>query len=93
MISRIFYICEGYTLLQDEWHRHSDVSGYQIRYSTNKKFKKSVKIVKAGKNTTTKTIKKLKKRKRYYVQVRGYKKVRGKIVYGKWSGKRSVKTK
>lgn len=71
----------------------SDVSGYQIRYSTNKQFKKSVKIVKAGKNTTTKTIKKLKKRKRYYVQVRGYKKVRGKIVYGKWSGKRSVKTK
>ena len=27
----------------------SDVSGYQIRYSTNKQFNKSVKIVKAGK--------------------------------------------
>ena len=70
-----------------------DVSGYQIRYSTDRKLKKGVKIVKAGKYTTAKTIKKLKKKKRYYVQVRGYKKVKGKTVYGKWSTKRSVKTK
>lgn len=70
-----------------------DVSGYQIRYSTNKKFKKGVKTVKAGKNTQSKTLKKLKKKKRYYVQVRGYKKVSGKVVYGKWSAKRSAKTK
>ena len=69
-----------------------DVSGYQIRYSTNKKFKKGVKTVKAGKNTQSKTLKKLKKKKRYYVQVRGYKKVSGKVVYGKWSAKRSAKT-
>lgn len=71
----------------------SDVSGYQLRYSTDKKFKKAVKIVKAGKSKTTKTIKALKKRKRYYVQVRGYKKIKGKVVYGKWSAKRSAKTR
>ena len=71
----------------------SDVSGYQIRYSTDRKLKKGVKIVKAGKYTTAKTIKNLKKKKRYYVQVRGYKKVKGKTVYGKWSTKRSVKTR
>lgn len=71
----------------------NNVSGYQIRYSTNKKFKKGVKVVKAGKNTLSKTLKKLKKKKRYYVQVRGYKKVSGKVVYGKWSSKRSAKTR
>ena len=71
----------------------NNVSGYQIRYSTNKKFKKGVKVVKVGKNTLSKTLKKLKKKKRYYVQVRGYKKVSGKVVYGKWSSKRSAKTR
>ena len=71
----------------------NDVSGYQIRYSTNPKFKKSVKVIKVGKNTTRKTVKKLKKGKKYYVQVRGYRKEHGKIVYGKWSKKRSAKVK
>lgn len=75
------------------YQRIYDVSGYQIRYSTDKKFKKSVKMVKTGKNTIVKTVKKLKKKKRYYVQVRGYKKIKGKTIYGKWSAKRSVKTK
>lgn len=70
-----------------------DVSGYQIRYSTDKRLKKSVKTVKLSKSTTSKTIKKLKKKKKYYVQVRGYKKVSGTTVYGKWSQKRSAKTK
>lgn len=70
----------------------SDVSGYQIRYSTNKKLKKA-KTVKVGKSTYSKTIKKLKKKKKYYVQVRGYKTSGKKIVYGAWSAKRSVKTK
>lgn len=66
----------------------------QIRYSRDKKFKKGVKTVKV-KNVSygRKTIKKLSRRKRYYVQVRGYKKVGNKTVYGKWSLRKSVKIK
>ncbi len=74
------------------YHTISDVSGYQIRYSTSKKFRTSVKTVRAGKSTTAKILKGMKKGKRYYVQVRGYKKVRGRTIYGKWSAKRNVKT-
>lgn len=62
--------------------------GYQVRYATNKKFKKAV--VK----TTTKTtyiIKKLKKKKTYYVQVRAFKKSGKTRVYGKWSNRKRVK--
>ena len=43
--------------------------GYEIRYSTNKKFKRSKSITSYS---TKATIKKLKKGKRYYVKVRAY---------------------
>ena len=60
-----------------------DIDGYQIKYSTSKKFtKKTTKTIKV--KGTTKTIKKLKK-KTYYVKVRAYKKVNGKTYYSKWS--------
>lgn len=49
----------------------SGVKGYEIKYSTDKKFKKSVKTITTTK--TTKTINKLNKNKTYYVKVRAYK--------------------
>lgn len=62
--------------------------GYQVRYATNKKFKKAV--VKTTTKTTY-TIKKLKKKKTYYVQVRAFKKS-GKVrKYGAWSNRKRVK--
>lgn len=64
--------------------------GYQIQYSLKKNFKNSKKIKKKSKNIT---IKKLKKNRRYYVRVRVYGKVNGKTYYGKWSARKSVKTK
>lgn len=67
-------------------------NGYQIRYTTDRKMKKSVKI-KSYSSYGIKTIKKLKRRKKYYVQVRAYVKVGGKKVYSKWSAKKSVKTR
>lgn len=88
-----FGLLSGKKKIKISYQSIADVSGYQIRYSTDRKFKKNTKIAKVGKNTTVRTIKKLRSRKKYYVQVRGYKKVKGKTVYGKWSGKRSVKTK
>ena len=62
--------------------------GYQVRYATNKKFKKAV--VKTTTKTTY-TIKKLKKKKTYYVQVRAFKKSGKTRVYGKWSNRKRVK--
>lgn len=66
-------------------------SGYQIKYSTSKKFtKKTTKTVKV--KGTTKTIQKLKK-KTYYVKVRTYKKVNGTTYYSKWSAVKKVKVR
>lgn len=60
------------------------VDGYQIQYSTSKKFKK-----KNTKNIVVKKpnciIKNLKNNKKYYFRVRCYKKVSKSKVYSKWS--------
>lgn len=75
----------------------SSVSGYQIRYSTDKKFKKKVKTKKvADPSKKTITIKKLKARKTYYFQIRTckiLKKTDGSMrtEYGSWS--KTVKKK
>ncbi len=84
-----------------KWGKISGVTGYQIQYSTNKKFKKKVKgkkyvlkkvTVKKAK-TTKKTVKSLKSKKKYYVRIRAYKKYKGETYYSKWSKTKSVKTK
>ena len=72
------------------WKKLTNVSGYQIQYATNKKFKKAKsKTVKS----TSVTLKKLKKKKTYFVRVRAYKLANGKKVYGKWSSVKKVKIK
>ncbi len=79
----------------------SKVNGYEISYSTNKKFKKKttkkvvVKITKKNKKSKkfTKRISKLKKNKKYYVRVRAYKVVKKKKVYGKYSSVKAAKAK
>ncbi len=76
-----------------KWTKVSSASGYQLQYSTSKKFKsvKTVKIKKAS--TVKKTLKKLKTKKKYYVRVRAYKTVNGVPYYSKWSKTKTVKTK
>ena len=76
------------------WKNKSNVSGYQISYSTSKKFKKA-KIKNINSSVTgNKTIKGLSKGKKYYVRVRAYvKDSRGNKTYGKWSNVKSVKIK
>ena len=70
------------------WKKLTNISGYQIQYAPNKKFKKAKsKTVKS----TSVTLKKLKKKKTYFVRVRAYKVVDGKKVYGKWSSVKKVK--
>lgn len=77
-----------------KWKKKS-CTGYQIQYSTSKKFaKKGTKVLKVNKaKTTSKTVKKLKAKKKYYVRVRTYKTVKKKKYYSKWSAKYSVTTK
>lgn len=68
-------------------------AGYQVTYSTDKKFKKKVtKTKNITKNTLT--LKKLKKGKTYYVKVKAYKKdSAGRKVYSKFSKVAKLKIK
>lgn len=105
-IFRTFEICpEGTSIsgkvtsrnrgFQVRWKkRKRNVTGYEVQYSTNKRF--------AGKETVTKTIKKksatkltvqnLKPGKKYYVRVRTYKTVKKKKFCSAWSKSGSVMT-
>lgn len=76
----------------------TQTTGYQLTYSTDKKFSKKVKTTTVSKNgTVKKTVKKLSKKKTYYVKVRTYKTVKsGKKtikLYSGWSAAKKVKTK
>ena len=77
--------------LKVKYNKFKGATGYQIQYSTSKKFKKKT-TIKVKK--TTAITKKLKKGKRYYVRVRAYIKSGKKYYYSKWSDiKRSSKIK
>ena len=72
-----------------KWKKKSSITGYQIQYSTNSKFKKGNKSIKIkNAKTISKKITKLKAAKKYYVRIRTYK---GKK-YSKWSKVKSIKT-
>lgn len=78
------------------WKKMSGAAGYEIQYSTSKKYKKATKV-KVSKSKKAYTIKKLKSGKKYYVRIRAYKTYKdasGKkqTVYGKWVAK-NVKCK
>ena len=76
------------------WKKDTRAAGYQVMYSTDKKFRKNVKTVNIKKYKTTHcTVKKLARNKRYYVRVRSYKKVSGGKLYGSWSSTKNVKIK
>lgn len=62
--------------------KKASVSGYQIKYASNKNFKKA-----KTRNTrkTIYTIKSLRSKKKCYVKVRAYKIVKGKKIYGSYS--------
>ena len=83
---------KGFTV---KWKKQAtQVSGYQIQYSTNSKFTsddKTVTIRKPG--TVTRTISKLMGKKRYYVRIRTYRKVNGTTYYSAWSDLKAVVTK
>lgn len=81
------------------WKKLNGVTGYQVQYSTSKKFtkKKTKTVTVKGSKNTSKTIKRLKGKKKYYVRVRAYNKAKvngkTKTAYGSWSKVRNVKPK
>ena len=72
---------------------NTKATGYQIQYALNTKFTGAKTVTAAGYKTTTKVITKLQKNKKYYVRVRGYKKVKGVIYYSAWSAAKSAVVK
>lgn len=75
----------GFTV---KWKKKTKITGYQIQYSTNSKFKKGNKSIRIkSAKTVSKKITKLKVAKKYYVRIRTYK---GKK-YSKWSKVKSAK--
>lgn len=83
-----------------KWKKQTQqVTGYQISYSTSKKFvKKDTKTTMiSNAKTTTKPISKLKAKKKYYVRIRTYKtiKVDGEStkLYSNWSKVKTITTK
>jgi len=71
----------------------SQVTGYQVQYSTSKTFKSvKTKTISSYKTTST-TLSSLKAKTTYYVRVRTYKTVNGTKYYSGWSTAKSAKTK
>ncbi len=96
-ISKIKAKKKGFTL---KWKKQkTQTTGYEIQYSTSKKFtKKTTNNVIVKKNKTiSKSISKRKANKKYYVRIRTYKNIRvnGKTVKitSGWSKAKAVKTK
>ena len=79
--------------LKISWKKIKGVKGYQIQYSTSKKFKKAKTVLIKNYKTTSKTIKKLKTKKKYYVRIRTYYCVKGKRVYSYWCKVKTGKTR
>ncbi len=67
-------------------------SGYEICYATNSKFKNSHAKKIYGATKSSGSVKKL-KGKKYYVKVRTFKKVDGRLYYSKWSKVKIVRPK
>lgn len=70
------------------WKKAPFASGYQIQYAASKSFSGAKTMTETG---LTKTISGLRKGGTYYVRVRAYKKVSGKVYYSAWSDGKSVK--
>lgn len=77
------------------WKKKSKkwVSGYQVRWSTKKTMKNAKKITVRNPGKTSVKITKLKRGKKYYVQIRTFKKIGKKTYCSPWSKAKAVKTK
>ena len=75
------------------WKKTGGNSGWQVQYSTNKKFRSGVRTVNLKARNTKLTVRKLRSRKNYYVRIRSYKKVGKQTWYSGWSNVKCIKIK
>lgn len=71
----------------------TQTTGYQVRYSLKSDMSGAKTQTISSNKTTSKKVTSLKAKKKYYVQVRTYKTVKGVKYYSSWSTKKSVTTK
>lgn len=76
-----------------KWSKVSSVSGYQIQYSTNKKFTRSRIGTVEKKSATSVRVIRLSAKKKYYVRIRSFKYANGSTYYSSWSKTKNVTTK
>ncbi|MEY8461486.1 BspA family leucine-rich repeat surface protein [Eggerthellaceae bacterium 24-137] len=89
-LSKVKRAKKGFTVT---WKKQrKETTGYQIRYTTSKTLKGAkVKTVKGTSKDSLK-VSKLRGGKKYYVQIRTYKKIGGKTYYSTWSKAKAAKT-
>lgn len=75
----------GNDKVRTTWQPVSGANGYQLKFSTDKKFKKVLKTVMVKKNVSNATTYVKNKKKTLYIKVRPYQTINKKNVYGRWS--------
>lgn len=76
-----------------KWKKQStQVTGYQLQYSTGSDFSSAKTATITSASTTSRTIKDLSYNKKYYVRIRTYKTVDDTKYYSSWSEKKNVTT-
>lgn len=91
VIARVIAKSRGLSLRMEKLGQ--DMKGYEVQYSTDKNFKKSVKKVTLDRSQRTLTITNLKARTKYYIRVRSYAVDAGKTIRSDWCKTKSVTTK
>ena len=84
---------KGFTI---KWKKQpSQITGYEIQYSTEKKFSKEASVTKTVKkaSATSLAIKKVKAGKKYYIRIRTYKTIKKAKYYSGWSKVKTVTVK
>lgn len=94
--SSIIKLKAGKKRLTIKWKKITGITGYQIKCSTNRRFKKDVRTITVSKKKATqKVIKRLKSGKKYFVKIRTYKKEKrtGQKIFSSWSTVKKVKVR
>ena len=75
----------GKKSLTVNWKKADGIDGYEIEYSLKKSFKGAKSVTVKSAKTATCELTKLKSRKKYYIRIRSFKKVKGKKYHSEWS--------